>query len=157
MKKALSLVLAAAFLTISVDLPSQANCNNFHRRRGCSQASEPGFIYNSQSKSGLFAKGTSSKLKAVFYAGFDYSISICGDASLGSDIAFTLTDATTGEVLYDNATDNKAQHMEFSCEGTRNMNIMISIPGAGPAKGQAEDGACLGILIEQKPTPKVGF
>jgi hypothetical protein len=157
MKKALSLVLAAAMLTISVDLSSQANCNNFHRRRGCSLASELGFIYNSQSKSGLFAKGTTSKLKAVFYSGFDYSISICADGALGSDIAFTLTDAATGEVLYDNATDNKAQHMEFTCESTRNMNIIISIPGAGPSKGQAEDGSCLGILIEQKPTPKVGF
>lgn len=157
MKKALSLVLATAMLAISVDLPSQANCNGFHRRKGCSQASEPGFLYNSQSKSGLFAKGTTSKLKAVFYAGFDYSISICADGALGSDIGFQLIDAVTGEVLYDNATDNKSQHMEFTCESTRNMNVMITIPGAGPQKGQAEDGSCLGILIEQKPTPKVGF
>jgi hypothetical protein len=157
MKKIASLALAIAMLGISIDLPSQANCGSFHRQKGCSQASEPGFIYNSQSKSGLFAKGTTSNLKAVFYAGFDYSISICADGVLGRDIAIQLKDPVTGEVIYDNATDNKSQHMEFSCEATRNMTIMISIPGAGPNKGEAAEGACLGLLIEQKPTPKVGF
>jgi hypothetical protein len=76
---------------------------------------------------------------------------------LGEQIGMVLSDAKTGEVLYDNATDNKAGHMEFSCETTRNMFITITIPGTGPGKGKSADAACLGILIEQKVTPKVGF
>jgi hypothetical protein len=152
----ISLVLLA-IVCINLPLTSQAPCVTFHRQQGCSQASEAGFIYNSQSKSGLFAKGTTSKLKAVFYAGFDYSISLCADKILGDQIGMVLSDATTGEVLYDNATDNKAGHMEFSCETTRNMHITITIPGTGPGKGKSADAACLGILIEQKVTPKVGF
>lgn len=157
MKKLPVYLMLAATISISLPLTSQAPCVTYHRQEGCSQASEEGFIYNSQSKSGLFAKGTTSKLKAVFYSGFDYSISICADKALGEGIGLVLSDATTGEVLYDNATDNKASHMEFSCETTRNMFITISIPGTGPGKGKAIDAACLGILIEQKVTTKVGF
>lgn len=157
MKKLPYFLMTAAVLAINLPLPSQAPCVTYHRQEGCSQASEEGFIYNSQSKSGLFAKGTTSKLKAIFYSGFDYSISLCADPSLGDGIGMVLSDATTGEVLYDNATDNKASHFEFSNETTRNMFITITIPGDGAAKGKSADGACLGILIEQKTTPKVGF
>jgi hypothetical protein len=157
MKKLTTSLMLAAMISISLPLTSQAPCVTYHRQEGCSQASEGGFIYNSQSKSGLFAKGTTSKLKAIFYAGFDYSISLCADKSLGEGIGLVLSDATTGEVLYDNATDNKSSHMEFSCETTRNMFITITIPGSGPTKGKSADAACLGILIEQKVTPKVGF
>lgn len=111
-------------VAINLPLNSQQPCVTFHRQVGCSMASEPGFIYNSQSKSGLFARGTTSKLKAVFFAGFDYSITMCADKLLGTDIGLVLADATTGEVLYDNATDNKSPHMEFSCESTRNLSLI---------------------------------
>jgi hypothetical protein len=157
MKKLSTYMMLAAILGANLPLTSQAPCVTYHRQAGCSMASEEGFIYNSQSKSGLFAKGTTSKLKAIFYAGFDYSISLCADPALGEGIGMTLSDATTGEVLYDNATDNKSPHMEFSSETTRNMFITITIPGAAAGKGKTADAACLGILIEQKPTPKVGF
>jgi hypothetical protein len=158
MKKITSIAMIAILLGLHIQLPSQLPCANYHRQAGCSLASEEGFRYNSQSRSGLFARGTTSKLKAVFYSGFDYSITICPDASLGTDIQFTLTDALDGTVIYDNATDSKSPHMEFSCETTRNMFITVIIPGgAAVKKGQSQDGACLGILIEQMVTPKVGF
>lgn len=159
MTKSIFLTLAtAAVFTLGARAQM---CSNFQKTHGCSQASEEGFIYNSQSKGGLFAKGTSSTMKVVFYSGFDYSISLCVDKMLGPDIGFKLTDAKTGEVLYDNATDNKSLHVEFTCETTRNVNIQISVPGAATSAkkktADPDDGACLGVLIEQKPSPKVGF
>ncbi len=149
--------MLVALMSLHLQLPSQLPCSNYHRQAGCSLVSEEGFRYNSQSRSGLFARGTTSKLKAIFYAGFDYSITICPDASLGNDIQFTLSDALDGTVIYDNNTDNKAPHMEFSCETTRNLFVTVIIPGGQIQKGKAVDGACLGILIEQMVTPKVGF
>ncbi|GAB4142143.1 MAG: hypothetical protein Fur0041_17280 [Bacteroidia bacterium] len=157
MKKFTSSILIAAMLSVSLPLTSQAPCVLYHRTECGSAASEAGFMYNSQSKSGLFAPGTTSKLKCIFYEGLDYSITICAEKALGDGIGFTLTDAKTGELLYDNATEGKSPHMEFSCETTRNMVITVTVPGAGPKKGKTADGACLGILIEQKKTPKVGF
>ena len=157
MKKLTRTLMIAAMMGIIIPMPSQAPCVMYHRKAGCSMASETDFMYNSQSKSGLFAAGTTSKLKVIFYAGFDYSITICADKLLGNGIGFTLTDAKTGEMLYDNATDNKSPHMEFSCETTRNALITVTVPGTGPAKGKSQDGACLGVLIEQKVTPKIGL
>lgn len=154
-----SLFIAFAF-AVAVPAVNAQECGQFHKRAGCSQATEEGFMYNSQSKSGLFAPGTSSKLKVVFYEGFDYSISLCSDKLFGTaGLDFTLTDTKTGEVLYNNATDSKSQHMEFSCETTRAVTITVTVPGAAPKKGsgKAYDGGCVGVLIEQKPTAKVGF
>lgn len=104
-----------------------------------------------------FCKRNFIQIKSNFYAGFDYSISLCADKDLGAQIGLILTDAKTGEILYDNATNNKSGHMEFSCQTTRNIAVAITIPGSGPNKGQTADAACLGILIEQKVSPKVGF
>jgi len=156
--KALFLALTAALAAPAL---SAQDCAGFHKKAGCSQASEDGFIYNSQSKSGLFAPGTASNLKVVFYEGFDYSISLCGDKAIGAEMAFKLTDTKTGEILYDNATDSKAQHMEFSCETTRPVTITVTVPGSAPAGDKKnvkpQNGACVGVLIEQKPSAKVGF
>lgn len=150
------LIVAIIALTAGLSMQAQ-DCAGYHKKAGCSQASEAGFMYNSQSKSGLFAPGTSSNMKVVFYQGFDYSISLCPDKMLGTDLTFKLVDTKTGEVLYDNATDAKSIHMEFSCETTRAVTIQVSVPGATVKKGKTTDGACLGVLIEQKPTTKVGF
>lgn len=151
MKALITTLVLVLISSIGNQLAAQPSCITYHKQPGCSQATQPGYIYNSQSKSGLFIKGTTSNVKAVLYNGFDYSISICADKSLGQEIGFILKDAISGEVLYDNATDNKATHMEFSCERTRNTKIIITIPGK-PVKG--DTGACLGILIEQKQTTK---
>ncbi len=148
-------IIAITAIVASVSMQAQ-DCAGYHKK-GCSQASEAGFMYNSQSKSGVFAPGTSSNMKVVFYSGFDYSISVCPDKLLANGLAFKLVDSKTGEVLYDNATDNKSTHMEFSCETTRAVTIQVTVPGATIKKGQSVDGACVGVLIEQKPTPKVGF
>ena len=127
------------------------SCVMYHRKQGFSQASSPDFIYNSQSKSGLFSKGTNSNLKVVFYAGFDYSISLCIDPRLGTGIIFKISDTKTGEVLYDNQEDNMTTHMEFSSESTRNTTIQVSVPKGKPTDKENE--GCLGVLIEQRPTP----
>ncbi|TND05866.1 MAG: hypothetical protein FD123_3557 [Bacteroidetes bacterium] len=153
------LFLATAF-AIALPISKAQDCAGFQKKAGCSQASEEGFMYNSQSKAGLFAPGTKSNLKVVFYGGFDYSISLCSDKIFGTaGLDFTLTDTKTGEVLYNNATDSKSQHMEFSCEDTRAVTISVTVPGTPPKKGSGKsyDGGCVGVLIEQKPTTKVGF
>ena len=149
--------MLAATISLNLQVYAQNTCISFHRQEECNQASEEGFIYNSQSKSGLFGKGTTSRLKVVFFKGFDYSITLCADILLGEGIGMVMTDAATGEVLYDNATDNKSPHFEFANEASLNAIITVTIPGEGTKKGKAADGACLGILIQQKPTPKTGF
>jgi hypothetical protein len=152
MKNLKIFLLFASMICIYNESAAQASCATYHRRLACKGASKSGFIYNSSSKSGSFAKGQSSRYEVAFHSGFDYSITICADPILGNQIGLVLTKSPTDELLYDNATDNKANHTIFSCKETCRAFIAVTIPGPAPIKGKPAETGCLGILIEQKPT-----
>lgn len=131
-----------------------------------------------------------SEIKIVIYKDVDYSMTLCCEKVFGKgELAFTMKDAKTNEMIYDNSTDGKAQHIEFTCETTRNVIVTVtagsgsggsatadpkkasdkkgsdtkkSAPGAqksgaGPKSAKGDDGGCVGLLIEQKPSMKEGF
>ena len=137
-------------------------CSDFHRK-GCLRSPDEGFAYNGQSRSGLFAKGQTSTVKAVFYKGMDYHISVCTEDKATAN--FTIKDAKTGEVLYDNSTDNNTQEIQITNENTRNVNIQVILAGAegGGEKGgkkdmvKGQEGMCAGLLIEHRRSDKTGF
>lgn len=143
-------------------IAASSPCGDFHRK-SCLKSPDEGFAYNGQSKAGLFAKGQQSTIKAVFYKGMDYHISVCTEEKTAAN--FTIKDAKTGEVLYDNSTDNNTQEIQITNENTRNVNIQVSLPGAegGAAKGgkkdmiKGQEGMCAGLLIEHRRSDKTGF
>ncbi len=131
-------------------------CADFHRK-ACLRSPDEGFTYNGQSRSGLFSKGQQSTVKAVFYKGMDYHISICTEDETAAN--FVIKDAKTGEVLYDNSTDNNTQEIQISNVNTRNVNILVSIPGGADKKDlvKGTEGMCAGLLIEHRRSDKTGF
>ena len=134
-------------------------CQDFHRK-SCLRSPDEGFAYNGQSRSGLFAKGQTSTIKAVFYKGMDYHISVCTEDKATAN--FTIKDAKTGEVLYDNATDNNTQEIQITNENTRNVNIQVVLPGGDTGSGKkdmvkGQEGMCAGLLIEHRRSDKTGF
>jgi hypothetical protein len=169
MKKFLSISLALVFGLPAIvgmsqrygNVPKVAAsnpCSDFHRK-SCLKSPDDGFSYNGQSRSGLFSKGQQSTVKAVFYKGMDYHISVCSEDNVQAN--FIIKDAKTGEVLYDNSTDNNTQEIQITNENTRNVNILVVLPGGGEAgkkdmvKGQ--EGVCTGLLIEHRRSDKTGF
>ena len=133
-------------------------CSDFHRK-SCLRSPDDGFSYNGQSRSGLFAKGQQSTIKAVFYKGMDYHISVCTEDETQAN--FVIKDAKTGEVLYDNSTDNNTQEIQISNVNTRNVNILVIMPGGG-GEGKKDlvkgaEGMCAGLLIEHRRSDKTGF
>ena len=137
---------------------SAANpCTDFHKK-SCLRSPDEGFSYNGQSRSGLFGKGQQSTIKAVFYKGMDYHISVCTEDD--SQANFIIKDARSGEVLYDNTTDNNTQEIQISNQNTRNVNIQVVLPGAGNDKKdmvKGQEGMCAGLLIEHRRSDKTGF
>ena len=137
-------------------------CNDFHRK-SCLRSADEGFSYNGQSRSGLFSKGQQASVKAVFYRGMDYHISVCTEDETQAN--FTIKDAKTGEVLYDNSTDNNTQEIQISNQNTRNVNIAVILAGSGDKAGKegkkdmvkGSPGICAGLLIEHRRSDKVGF
>ena len=136
-------------------------CTDFHRK-SCLRSGDDGFTYNGQSRSGLFGKGQQSTVKAVFYKGMDYHVSVCTEDETQAN--FSIKDARTGEVLYDNSADNNTQEIQITNQNTRNVNILISIPGSPETSGgkktdmvKGAEGLCAGILIEHRRSDKTGF
>ena len=136
---------------VAVEVP----CVDYHKK-ACMQLVEKGFVYNGQSKSGLFAKGQKSVLNVVLYKGTDYFISVCHEEK--EPVAFTIKNKKTGEAIYDNAADNMTQQIEFSNENSVQAIIEVTIPGTGKEdKIKGQPGLCAGVLIETKRSEKKGF
>jgi hypothetical protein len=136
-------------------------CGNFHKEH-CegtkSKEDKRKFLYNSQSRSGLFSQGVVSKMKCVIYKGMDYRMTICCETA-EAQVNFKIFDAKTKEELFDNAKNENAQQFEFQSTSTRSLLIEVAVPtgDATQEKGKPMDGACVGLLIEHKISEKSGF
>lgn len=162
MKKAFIILTVLMVSALGTKMMAQAGvCGQFHKKHCVLEGTKEDdreFMYNSQSKSGLFAQGTVSKLRAVVYKGMDYRMSVCCETA-GSTVQFKIFDSKTGEELFDNAKNDNTQQFEFQSAGTRQLLIEVMIPAgeASSAKGKPVDAACVGLLIEHKISDKVGF
>lgn len=169
MKKIISISLLLVFILFSIagiaqrygNVPKTTlsnPCSDFHKK-SCRHSQDAGFTYNGQSKCGLFSKGQQATVKVVFFKGMDYHISVCAEDKVQAN--FTIKDAKTGEILYDNSTDNNTQEIQLSNVNTRSVNIMVTLPGdAGGEKKdmvKGTDGICAGLLIEHRRSDKTGF
>lgn len=155
------------------------DCNNFHKRK-CYGSDNPYMRYNTQSKSGMFVLGHTSDLVFVAHAGQDYNISLCQDKKVEEPLKFQVVDGRSQEVLFDNQNaaldvpvedgaepeNTLPQSFEFTADATKKIIIRITAPGPPPEEGEKkgrkeepnpEDLFCVGVLVENMPTPKLGF
>jgi hypothetical protein len=157
------------------------DCNNFHKRK-CYGSDNAYMRYNTQSKSGMFVLGHTSDLVFVAHAGQDYRVSLCQDKKVEEPLKFQVIDGRSEDVLFDNqnaALDippaegeepgeaSLPQFFEFSADATKKIIVRITAPGPPPEEGEGkrgkrdepdpEDLFCVGVLVENMPTPKLGF
>ena len=166
MKKNLTILAVILVFVLSTTLTAQTSvCGQFHRKNCIIETDkknksedEDEFMYNSQSRSGLFAQGSTSKMKCVIYKGMDYKMTVCCE-SAGSEVNFKIFDAKTNEELYDSAKNEDSKQFEFQSASTRQLIIEISIPAGETeaVKGKAADASCVGLLIQHKVATKLGF
>ena len=182
MKKLIGLfVLIGALIASNASFAQE--CKNFHKKK-CWGSDNPNMGYNTQSKSGMFVLGHTSDLVFVGHAGQDYRVSLCQDSDVEEPINFKIIDSRSKDVLFDNeaaaldlpvdAEGNKKDlengglpmFFEFSAETTKKVIVRITAPGPPPEEGKKgkrdaepdpESLFCVGVLIENMPTPKLGF
>jgi hypothetical protein len=151
-------IITAAF---AASLFSQSSvCGPYHRKFCRFDDDKSGkWMYNAQSRSGLFAQGVVSKLRCVIYKGMDYRISVCCETVLGDKVNYKIFDARTDEMLFDNKAAEDTQTFEFQSVSTRQLVIEVVVPKGAAEKDQhkANDAACVGLLIEHKVTDRAGF
>jgi hypothetical protein len=162
MKRIFFALLICIGLTTNHAIAQASVCGEFHKK-ACymegTRKDKRAFMYNAQSKSGLFAQGSTSKMRCVVYRGNDYRMSVCCEAIIGEKVNFKIYDARTKELLFDNTKNDNTQQFEFQAASTRQLIIEATVP-AGEVKeekGKAENAACVGLLIENKVSDKVGF
>lgn len=164
MNKFLGALTGLCLMLASGNLLAQASvCGQFHRSKCVMEGSKDDqreFKYNAQSKSGLFAQGSTSKLRCVVYKGMDYRLTVCAETDvLGDNIQFKIFDAKTNEELFDNTKEENVKQFEFSSSTTRQLIIEVTVPSGETksAKGKPADAACVGLLIEHKVSDRTGF
>lgn len=162
-------------LLVAVPFFSQAQTNDYSMRRcwgyhkdSCKVSKNIYYRVVDNSRSALFVKGQTSRIKLNIYNGRDYRISFCHDQVLGEGIVMRLLDAENESVLYDNSEDGFASEFEFTVTQTREIYVEISVPGTSRYSEAAEDAdlifvrkdtdmGCIGILVEHMITPVKGF
>jgi hypothetical protein len=137
-------------------------CGQFHKSNCIiegTKADRKAFQYNSQSKSGLFAQGSTSKMRCVVYKGMDYRMTVCSEATLGDKINFKIFDGRTKELLFDSQKNDDTHQFEFQAGSTRQLVIEVTVPvgEVKEEKGKPVDAACVGMLIEHKVSDRTGF
>ncbi|MBI3520574.1 MAG: hypothetical protein HY062_14645 [Bacteroidetes bacterium] len=156
-------VFLSLFILSSVLAFSQAGvCGQFHRKYCVVETKHGGkgeWMYNAQSKSGLFNQGSTSKIRCVIYKGMDYRINVCCETTIGDKLNYKIFDARTNELLYDNATAENDPLFEFQSTASRQLIIEVTVPAGATSqdKHKPMEAACVGLLIEHKVTDRQGF
>jgi hypothetical protein len=154
-------IILTLFVSVCISLFSQTGvCFNYHKNCSVKNSkNDKNWIYDTQSRSGLFNQGMTSKIRCVIYKGMDYRINVCCDASLGEKLSYKIYDSKSNELLYDNQTTQNASTFEFQSSTTRQLIIELTVPQgtAQKEKHKPIDAACVGLLIEHKVTEKQGF
>ena len=124
-----------------------------YQRDSCSRSNNVYYKMTDESRSALFVKGQTSRVRISIYNGRDYRVSFCHDRVLGEGIIMRIIDA---------------EKFEFTVTQTRDVFVEIEIPGSS-ALAEAEnnsdlifvrkdtDMGCVGILVEHMITPPKGF
>lgn len=148
-------------VSASVSFAQTSVCGQFHRKFCALSENVPGekWTYNSQSKSGLFNQGMTSKIRCVIYKGMDYRMSVCCETSIGEVLNYKIFDARTNELLFDNESAENTPVFEFQSSSTRQLIIEVTVPKgeADADKHKPTNAACVGLLIENKVTARQGF
>lgn len=137
-------------------LAQSTYCNDYHTSK-CDVSDKSGkkWTLHPSSKSGLFKQGSINVLNCPAQSKNDFRFILCYDEALGDKIVMKIKDATSGEIVYTNETDNFSRIFEFSNTKTRKLNIEIQIPKSADAKTVAS--GCLGVMIQNRKTDKSGF
>lgn len=167
----LGLILATAVITYT----AYSQCQKTHYLCMDSFSKEEAAEYwnlNNQSKSAVFAKGEDYEMSFIAYKGYQYRVSACTDIveGAGERVTFELfqevlkkEDGLTHKVkesFYKNTDDGNAPYVKYTSQKTTKIFIKLSVPATGESKNRKlnnTDNVCVGVLIEHKKAPKLGF
>jgi hypothetical protein len=140
----MKIIILSLLLFFLLSIGYSQDCTGFHQYR-CSYADYT-FFYSRQSKSIQFRKGQSSEFQIIAYGGEEYYLAVCGSQKLDKIRFCIIEDNPEKTVLYDNATNEYLNSINFINEVTRNLIIQLSVP-EGSAR-ESKNIGCIGFVIQ---------
>lgn len=149
-KTALTALLFFVFVHVSAQ-----DCFDFYKRNYKHNENERfAYALNSSSVSLAFTPGESKCIYSELIQGKDYRITICSDSLYNGVVSLVIRN-DAGTILYDNSQDNFNVNIEFSCRKTNSVEYIITAPNRLDVAPETK--GCIGLIIEDMVTPRIGF
>jgi len=147
--------LSMLIIVASLQVLAQ-NCFDFHKINCCPLQADSYTHYAVSSNSTSFAlkPGDSRCIVYQIFSGKDYRLTICSDSLYSGIVSFQIRD-DNNNVLYDNSEEDFNPFFEFSCRKTTHVEFVISAPNRSDVVPETK--GCIGLLIEEAITPRLGF
>ncbi len=147
-------VLTALFFFVFAQLSAQ-DCFDFYKKNYHHHDNERfAYALNSSSVSLAFKPGESKCIYSELIQGKDYRITICSDSLYNGVVSLVIRN-DAGTILYDNSQDNFNVNIEFSCRKTNSVEYIITAPNRLDVDPETK--GCIGLIIEDMVTPRIGF
>lgn len=146
-------MLSAVFSLFILQMNAQ-DCFDFHKNICRPEKGYFAYNINKASASFAFAPGESKCVQLQLVQGKDYRITVCSD-SLYYGVVSVVVKSDEGRTFYDNTQDDFNTNIEFSCRKSNTVEITLTAPNRLDVEENTK--GCIGILIEDMVTPKIGF
>ncbi len=133
------------------------NCVGFYKQGDCEHFQRKDFYLMSHSRSSMFEIGVESEIKAALSGGHDYIFTCCTEKDYYPIHMQIITDEDS-QVVYDNMHDDYNNSVSFTLDNDQIISIKVKLlaNGVDPEDFQ-ENRTCLGITIQYRKVPKMGF
>ena len=146
-KRGLIIIIFCCLVGFSNNIYTQ-DCENYFESQ-CIMPSDWDYEVNSQSMNIPMFQGQSIKYSAVFYEGFEYSISFCADEGLGTVQYRLLSTDVYVDKTFNSTYDNNMAQVEFINKSTRIILVEVTVKRTS-GEIDPNNRKCLGIIIGQR-------
>jgi hypothetical protein len=154
--KILLFIFTILLILTVIELKSQS-CTGFYRSKDCVSYVRKGFNLSGQSRSATLEIGATSQFDIVLNGGRDYIISCCTEEDF-YPINFKILTLEGNEVVYDNMQDEYMSSIGFTLDNTQTVRVIITLlADEKDPLDFDENRACVGIAIQFRKTPQLGF
>ena len=147
--------LSVLFSIFFVQLSGAQDCYDFYKKFiPRNDNSRFAYAINNSSVSLAFAPGESKCVYGELIQGKDYRITICSD-SLYNGVVSLIIKNNEGKILYDNSQDDFNINIEISCRKTNSVEYILTAPNRLDVDPETK--GCIGLIIEDMVSPRIGF
>jgi hypothetical protein len=133
------------------------DCKKYYKIGDCAAFTRKEYYMMSHSKSAMFEIGVTSEFEVTLNKEYDYIISCCTEKEY-YPINFVILSKDNAEVIYDNMYNEYINSIGFTLDMTQTLIIRVTLLAENFEPSDFEENrACIGVSVQFRKTPKIGF